>query len=156
MNELQKAYNILSKKKTRDEFKTMKEIAQDLLKAYNKAINDLLIELLERAVYPDVCFYKYENGKLKDCETEDGTEFQAGDGSDDGETITGYWVGEDIGGILVINEEWSIKPEILKQAVELKTANIEDVFDYYDYEYEETEKKRSVLTFKNWYKLNCK
>ena len=56
----------------------------------------------------------------------------------------------------MINEEWFIKPEILKQAVELKTANIEDIFDYYDYEYEETEKQRPVLTFKNWYKLNCK
>ena len=129
---------------------------QDLLKAYNKATNDLLIELLERGGYPDVCFYKYENGKPKGCETEEGTEFQAGDGSDDGETITGYWVGGVIGGILVINEEWFIKPEILKQAVELKTANIEDIFDYYDYEFEETEKKRPVLTFKNWYKLNCK
>ena len=129
---------------------------QDLLKAYNKATNDLLIELLERGGYPDVCFYKYENGKPKGCELDDGTEFQASDGSDDGAVITGYWVGEDIGGILVINEEWFIKPEILKQAVELGTANIEDVFDYYDYEFEGTEKKRPVLTFKNWYKLNCK
>ena len=125
---------------------------QDLLKAYNKATNDLLIELLERAGYPDVCFYKYENGKAKGCESDQGTEFQAGDGSDDGETITGYWGGEDIGGLLVINEEWFIKPEILKQAVELKTANIEDVFDYYDYEFEETEKEETVLTFKNWFK----
>jgi len=129
---------------------------QDLLKAYNKAINDLLIELLERAGYQDVCFYKYENEKLKSCESNEGTEFQAGDGSDDGEIIAGYWIGGDIGGILVINEEWFIKPEILKQAVELKTANIEDVFDYYDYEYEETEQQRPVLTFTNWYKLNCK
>ena len=130
---------------------------QDLLKAYNKAINDLLIELLERSGYPDVCFYKYdEYRKLKGCKSDQGTEFQAGDGSDDGETITGYWVGEDIGGILVINEEWFIKPEILKQAVELKTANIEDIFDYYDYEYEETEQQRSVLTFKNWFKTDHK
>ena len=130
---------------------------QDLLKAYNKATNDLLIELLERSGWEYITFYKYdEYRKPKGCESDEGTEFQAGDGSDDGETISGYWVGEDIGGILVINEDWFIKPEILKQAVELKTANIEDVFDYYDYEYEETEKKRTVLTFKNWYKLNCK
>lgn len=129
---------------------------RDLLKAYNKATNDLLIELLERSGYPDTCFYKYENGKPKGCESDEGTEFQAGDGSDDGETMSGYWVGDDIGGILVINEEWFIKPEILKQAVELKTANIEDIFDYYDYEYEETEKKRSVLTFKNWFKTDHK
>jgi hypothetical protein len=128
---------------------------QDLLKAHNKATNDLLIELLERSGYQDTCFYKYENGKPfpKGCESDEGTEFQSGDGSDDGETISGYWVGGDIGYILVINEEWFIKPEILKQAVELKTANIEDVFDYYDYEYEETENQRPVLTFKNWYKL---
>ena len=32
---------------------------QDLLKAYNKAINDLLIELLERSGW-DITFYKYD------------------------------------------------------------------------------------------------
>ena len=128
---------------------------QDLLKAYNKAINDLLIELLERSGWECITFYKYdEHGKLKGCESDEGIEFQAGDGYDDGEIITGYWVGEDIGGILVVNEEWFIKPGILKQAVELKTTNIEDIFDYYDYEYEETEKQRPVLIFnKKWYKL---
>jgi len=126
---------------------------QDLLKAYNKATNDLLTELLERSGWEDICFYKYENGKPKGCESDEGTEFQAGDGSDDGETMSGHWIGGDIGGILVINEEWFIKPEILKQAVELKTANLEDVFDYYDYEYEETVKQQPVLTFTNWYKL---
>ena len=114
---------------------------QDLLKAYNKATNDLLTELLERSGWEDICFYKYENGKPKGCESDEGTEFQAGDGSDDGETMSGHWIGGDIGGILVINEEWFIKPEILKQAVELKTANLEDVFDYYDYEFEEREKQ---------------
>ena len=129
---------------------------QDLLKAYNKAINDLLIELLERSGW-DITFYKYdEYRKPKDCESDEGTEFQAADDYDCERMITGYWVGDDIGGILVINEEWFIKPEILKQAIELKTANIEDVFDHYDYEYEETEKKKTVLTFKNWYKLKCK
>ena len=126
---------------------------QDLLKAHNKATNDLLIELLERSGYSDTCFYKYENRKPKGCKSDEGTEFQSGDGSDDGETISGYWVGGDIGDILVINEEWFIKPEVLKQAVELKTTNLEDVFDYYDYEYEETVKQQPVLTFTNWYKL---
>ena len=125
---------------------------KDLLKAYNKAINDLLIELLERSGYSDICFYKYENGKLKSCKSDEGTEFQAGDGYDDGETITGYWGARNIGGLFVVNEEWFIKPEILKQAVELKTANIEDVLDYYDYEFEETEKEETVLTFIDWYK----
>jgi len=129
---------------------------QDLLKAYNKAINEMLVELLERSGYQAIMFTKFINRYPTECETEDGTEFQAADDYDCERMITGYWVGEDIGGILVINEEWFIKPEILKQAVELKTANIHDVFDYYDYEYEETEKKRPVLTFKNWYKLNCK
>ena len=133
---------------------------QDLLKAYNKATNDLLIELLERSGYSDTCFYKYENRKPKGCKSDEGTEFQSGDGSDDRETISGYWVGGDIGDIN--NEElviWFIKPEILKQAVELKTANIEDVFDYYNYylseeeAQKETENQRPVLTFKNWYKL---
>jgi hypothetical protein len=141
---------------------------QDLLKAYNKAINDLLIELLERSGWECITFYKYdEHRKLRGCESDEGTEFQAGDGFDDGITITGYWVGGDIGGILVVNEEWFIKSEILKKAVELKTTNIpfyeidriqdlitfEDVFDYCDYEYKETKKQRPVLNFENWYKL---
>ena len=129
---------------------------QDLLKAYNKAINDLLIELLERAGYQAIMFTKFSNGYPTECESDEGTEFQAADDYDCERMITGYWVGEDIGGILVINEEWFIKPEILKQAVELKTANIEDIFDYYDYEYEETEKKRPVLTFTNWFKTDHK
>ena len=96
---------------------------QDLLKAYNKATNDLLIELLERSGYSDTCFYKYKNRKPKGCKSDEGTEFQSGDGSDDGETISGYWVGGDIGDIN--NEElviWFIKPEILKQAVELTNS----------------------------------
>lgn len=127
---------------------------QDLLKAYNKAINDLLIELLERSGWECITFYKYdEHRKLRGCESDEGTEFQAGDGFDDGITITGYWVGGDIGRILVVNEEWFIKPEILKQAVELKTTNIKDIFDYYDYEYKETKKQRPALNFENWYKL---
>jgi len=126
---------------------------EDLLKAYNKAINELLVEILLRSGYEYVIFGVHDGKQLFDCEAAEGTNFLAGDGYDDGEIITGYWVGGDIGGILVINEEWFIKPEILKQAVELKTANIEDVFDYYDYEYKETEKHKTVLTFKNWYKL---
>lgn len=133
---------------------------QDLLKAYNKAINDLLIELLERSGYSDVCFYNQnhlnENGTPKDCKSDEGTEFQAGDGSGDGEIFTGYWVGEDIGGTLVINQEWFIKPDLLKKAVELETANIKDVFDYYDYEFEKTEEEETVLTFKDWYKTDHK
>jgi len=48
---------------------------QDLLKAYNKATNDLLIELLERSGYSDTCFYKYENRKPKGCKSDEGTEF---------------------------------------------------------------------------------
>jgi hypothetical protein len=123
------------------------------LKNYYSATNGLVEELLKRSGWDNVLFMKYENKKPIDCNKEEATEFLAGDGSDDGEQISGYWVGGDIGDILVINEEWFIKPEILKQAVELKTANIEDVFDYYDYEYEETENQRPVLTFKNWYKL---
>ena len=106
-----------------------------------------------------IILYSLKTVRPKGCKSDEGTEFQSGDGSDDGETISVYWVGGDIGDILVINEEWFIKPEILKQAVELKTANIEDVFDYYNYylseeeAQKETENQRPVLTFKNWYKL---
>jgi hypothetical protein len=126
---------------------------QDLLKAYNKATNEMLVELLERSGYQAIMFTKFSNRYPTECESDEGTEFQAADDYDCERMITGHWVGEDIGGILVINEEWFIKPEVLKQAVELKTTNLEDVFDYYDYEYEETVKQQPVLTFTNWYKL---
>ena len=134
---------------------------EDLLKAYNKAINELLVETLLRSGYKDVIFGVYDGKQLFDCEAAEGTNFLAGDGYDDGEIITGSWLNDNIGGTLIINAnlinyDKYISVEILKQAVELKTANIEDIFDYYDYEYEETEKHKTVLSFKNWYKLDHK
>jgi hypothetical protein len=126
---------------------------KDLLKAYNKAINELLVEILLRSGYEYVIFGVHDGKQLFDCEAAEGINFLAGDGYDDGEIITGYWVGGDIGGILVVNEEWFIKPEILKQAVELKVANIDDIFDYYDYMHDAEERRKKVLNFKNWYKL---
>jgi len=62
-----------------------------------------------------IILYSLKTVRPKGCKSDEGTEFQSGDGSDDGETISGYWVGGDIGDIN--NEElviWFIKPEILK------------------------------------------
>jgi len=126
--------------------------AEDLLKAYNKSINELLVEILLRSDYKDIVFCFHGGKQFLDCEATEGTTFVASDGSDEG-LITGEWLHKNIGETLIINEEYWVTTEDLKQAVELKTANIEDVFDYYDYEYKETEKHKTVLTFKNWYKL---
>ena len=129
---------------------------EDLLKAYNKAINELLVEILLRSGYEYVIFGGWDGKQLFDCEAAEGTNFLAGDGYDDGEIITGSWLNDNIGGTLIINanlinyDEY-ISVEMLKQAVELKTANINDILEYYDYK--EAEKHKTVLSFKNWYKL---
>jgi hypothetical protein len=123
------------------------------LKNYYSAVNGLVEELLKGSGYDDVLFMKYENKKPIDCNKEEATEFLASDGSDDGEQISGYWVGEDIGGILVINEEWFIKPDLLKEALELKFANLDDIFNWLDYEYDLHEKGEKLeINFKNWFK----
>ena len=123
------------------------------LKNYYSATNGLVEELLKRSDWDNVLFMKYENKKPIDCNKEEATEFLAGDGSDDGEQISGYWVGEDIGGILVINEEWFIKPDLLKEVLELKFANLNDIFDWLDYEYDLHEKGEELkINFKNWFK----
>lgn len=123
------------------------------LKNYYSATNGLVEELLKRSGWDNVLFMKYENKKPIDCNKEEATEFLAGDGSDDGEQISGYWVGEDIGGILVINEECFIKPDLLKEVLELKFANLNDIFYWLDYEYDLHEKGEELkINFKNWFK----
>jgi hypothetical protein len=123
------------------------------LKNYYSAVNGLLEELLRRSGYDDVLFMKYENKKPIDCKKEEGTDFVAGDGSDDGEQISGYWVGGDIGGILVVHEEWFIKTDLLKEALELKVANLDDIFDWLDYELDLHEKGEELkINFKKWFK----
>lgn len=125
------------------------------LKNYYSATNGLVEELLKRSGWDNVLFMKYENKKPIDCNKEEATEFLAGDGSDDGEQISGYWVGEDIGGILVINEEWFIKPDLLKEVLELKFANLDDIFDWLDYELDLHEKGEELkINFKKWFKKN--
>jgi len=126
--------------------------AEDLLKAYNKSINELLVEILLRSDYKDIIFGFHDGKQLLDCEAAEGTNFLASDGSDEG-LITGEWLHNNIGETLIINEEYWVTTEDLKQAVELKVANIEDIFDYYDYVYEQEEIRKKVLNFKNWYKL---
>jgi len=126
--------------------------AEDLLKAYNKSINELLVEILLRSDYKDIIFGFHDGKQLLDCEAAEGTNFLASDGSDEG-LITGEWLHNNIGETLIINEEYWITTEDLKQAVELKVANIEDIFDYYDYVHDSEEKRKKVLNFKNWYKL---
>jgi hypothetical protein len=123
------------------------------LKNYYSSVNGLLEELLKRSGWEDVLFMKYENKKLKDCTKEEATEFLAGDGADDGEQITGFWIGEEIGGLLVINEEYYLNPTLIKDAIELKFANLDDVFDWLDYKYDLYEKGEELkINFKNWYK----
>ena len=126
--------------------------AEDLLKAYNKSINELLVEILLRSDYKDIIFGFHDGKQLLDCEAAEGTNFLASDGSDEG-LITGEWLHNNIGETLIINEEYWVTTEDLKQAVELKVANIEDIFDYYEYVYDAEEKRKKVLNFKNWYKL---
>ena len=94
---------------------------------------------------------KYENKKPKECNKEEATEFLA---SDDGiNQISGYWVGEDIGEVLSINEEWFMKPDLLKEALELKVANLDDICDWIDYEFDLHEKGEELkINFKNWFK----
>jgi hypothetical protein len=124
--------------------------AEDLLKAYNKSINELLVEILLRSDYKDIVFGFHDGKQLLDCKAAEGTNFLAGG---DGELITGEWLHNNIGETLIINDEYWVTTEALKQAVELKVANIEDIFDYYDYVYDAEEKRKKVLNFKNWYKL---
>jgi len=135
--------------------------AEDLLKAYNKSINELLVEILLRSGYENIIFAFHDGKQLLDCEAAEGTNFLAGNGYDDGKIITGKWLNNNIGETLIINQDYWVTMETLKQAVELKVANIEDIFDYYDedifdyydYVYEQEEIRKKVLNFKNWYKI---
>jgi hypothetical protein len=53
---------------------------KDLLKAYNKAINELLVEILLRSGYEYVIFGVHDGKQLFDCEAAEGINFLAGDG----------------------------------------------------------------------------
>jgi len=127
--------------------------AEDLLKAYNKSINELLVEILLRSDYKDISFYFHDGKQLLDCKAAEGVFFSASEGYDDGKMFTGEWLHNNIGETLIIDDELWVTTETLKQAVELKVANIEDIFDYYDYVYDAEERRKKVLNFKNWYKL---
>lgn len=142
----------MNKEETKMKFCTKQ---QDLLKAYHKATNELLEELLQREGYEYVSYYKYVNGKPIDCESDEGVEFVASNGYKESEVMEGYWVGKDIGGVLVISEDSFIDTKLLKEAVELGTATIEDILGWHDYEYDLHERGEELkINFKNWYKLN--
>ena len=46
-----------------------------------------------------IILYSLKTVRPKGCKSDEGTEFQSCDCSDDGETISGYWVGGYIGDI---------------------------------------------------------
>lgn len=77
---------------------------------------------------------------------EDGFEFQGSDGSEDGINLHGYWVGNDIGGILEISDYY-FSFDRMKEALELN-ATEKQLFDYYDLELEE----KIDINFKNYVK----
>lgn len=65
---------------------------------------------------------------------EDGTEFTAGDGAEDGIHLSGYWVSEEIGGVLEI-ADYYFNFSRIKEALELE-ATEDQLFEYYDLEFD--------------------
>ena len=63
---------------------------------------------------------------------EDGTEFTAGDGAEDGIYLSGYWTSEEIGGTLEIGD-YFFSFDRMKEALELE-ATEDQLFEYYDLE----------------------
>ena len=63
---------------------------------------------------------------------DDGVEFTAGDGSDDGIRLSGYWIGNDIGGTLEVCD-YFFSFDRMKEALELD-ATEDQLFEYYDLE----------------------
>ena len=131
-------------------------MSKKVLKTYYKAVNSMVEDLLKKEGYEAICWQKHEGKYLKDCDISEGTEFIAGDGSDDGEVMTGYWVGNDIGGLLCVNEEWFLSADIIKEALQFG-ASLDDVFDYLDYEFDCSQKGISKdFNFRSYFKLGEK
>ena len=125
----------------------------ETLKNYYTAVNSMVEELLKKEGYEAICWQKHEGKFLKDCDISKGTEFIAGDGSDDGGVMSGYWIGSDIGGLLCVNEEWFLSANIIKEALEIG-ASLDDVFEYLDYEFDCHDKKvDKKFNFKSYFKL---
>ena len=123
------------------------------LKKYYKAVNAMVEELLKTGGYDGTTWRTYEGKYITICDTSEGTEFLAGDGSDDGGVMSGYWIGSDIGGLLCVNEEWYLSANIIKEALEIG-ASLDDVFEYLDYEFDCSEKKvDKKFNFKSYFKL---
>lgn len=77
---------------------------------------------------------------------EDGFEFQGSDGAEDGIDLRGYWIGNDIGGVLEISDYY-FSFDRMKEALELN-ATEKQLFDYYDLEVE----GKPDMNFKNYVK----
>jgi hypothetical protein len=133
---------------------TTKNKKENLLRAYNEIANGLIQELLERSGWENVSFTKAGSWGFVDKEY--GTEFIAGEPEEDGRQISGFWQDDNIGHTLIVNDEYFIDIKTLKEAVEIDKANIEDAFNYSEYEFYLQEKKKndSILSFKNWYNKN--
>jgi hypothetical protein len=128
-------------------------LEKELLKNYYKAVNSMVEELLKKKGYDGTTWRTYEGKYITICDTSEGTEFLAGDGSDDGGVMSGYWIGSDIGGLLCVNEEWYLSANIIKEALEIG-ASLDDVFEYLDYEFDCSEKKvDKKFNFKSYFKL---
>jgi hypothetical protein len=122
------------------------------LKKYYKAVNAMVEELLKKEGY-ETCWQTYSCKYLTDCDISNGTEFIASDGSFDNKVINGNWIGGDIGGVLCINEQYFLIPDIIKEALEIE-ANLDDIFVYLDYELDCHEKKvDKQFNFKSYIKL---
>ena len=62
-----------------------------------------------------------------------------------------YWIADDIGGCLAINDEfWSL--DRMKTALELN-ATYEQIMEFYYYETELPEDEKVIINFKNYLKL---
>ena len=128
-------------------------MTKEILKNYYTAVNAMVEELLKKEGYEYICWQKHEGKFLKDCDISEGTEFVAGEGSDDGEVMTGHWIGDDIGDRLCISEQYFLSADIIKEALQFG-ASLDDVFEYLDYEFDCHEKKIDKrFNFRSYFKL---
>ena len=122
------------------------------LEDYNLAVNEITVEFIKYYFAMECVLFqkKFTFSNL-------GDEFCAGDGSDDGETCHGHWVNGKIGGVLVVNEEYFLDFDRIKEAVELieelNFPHLDKFFDYYDLELElYDQNQKPDINFRNFMK----
>ena len=117
------------------------------LKDYYIACNNVVSEFVGKYFGCEYILWQSNN---KDCE--DGYEFTAGDGYDDGETCYGEWVEKEVGGVIQIGDYFFGMNRIV-EALELG-ASEDQLFDYYDLEIDRDGKVG--YSFKNFVKYGKK